>query len=83
MLFRSKEALDQVVAALHTLEGMQEDMEDLRQRAAAPELMGEGIPVEVHMQSIRAGLKRLSEDRDRTRLKKNQLSDRILGIAAD
>ena len=60
-------ALAHIVAALHTLQSMSEEVEDLRERVTAPELVGERIPVEVHMNSIRAGLDRLSEKRHRVR----------------
>ncbi|KAJ3555933.1 hypothetical protein NM688_g2301 [Phlebia brevispora] len=53
-----KRAIAHVSAALQTLQGMSEDMEDLRQRVAAPELIGDRIPIAVHIKSIRAGLER-------------------------
>ena len=46
-------ALAHVVAALHMLETMAEDMEELRERVAAPRLIGETIPINVHMKSLR------------------------------
>jgi len=58
-----EEALAHVVAALHTLKVMSEDMEDMRDRVAAPELTGSSIPVEVHMRSIAVGLARLQQGR--------------------
>jgi len=42
---------------------MGEDMEDLRERVSAPEIAGSAIPVKVHMESIRNGLKRLKQRR--------------------
>ena len=77
-----KRALAHVSAALQTLQGMSEDMEDLRERVAAPELVGERIPVEVHMRSIRAGLARLQADRERTKEREEEAVRRILGIEA-
>lgn len=62
-----KKALVHVVAALQALEGMSADMEDIRERVAAPELTGSKIPVEVHIKSIRAGLERLKEGKVRAR----------------
>jgi hypothetical protein len=62
-----KQALAHVVGALSTLQGMSADMEELRERVAAPEIVGERIPVEVHMKSIRAGLERLREGRLRAK----------------
>lgn len=75
-----RRATAQVSAALQTLQGMSEDMEDLRQRVAAPELMGERIPVEVHMKSIRAGLERLQADRNRSKAREQEAMRRMLGI---
>ncbi|KAG2112783.1 hypothetical protein BD769DRAFT_1630136 [Suillus cothurnatus] len=46
-----------VVAALQTLHSMSGDMEDLRQRVAAPELASDRcIPLHVHIESIQNGL---------------------------
>jgi hypothetical protein len=58
-----KRALVHIVAALNMLEGMNEDMEDLRERVAIPEIVGGSIPVEVHIRSIRSGLERLKAGR--------------------
>lgn len=58
-------AKEQVNGALQTLQGMDEDMKDLRERVAAPELLGDRIPVEVHLKSIMDGLERLKADRKR------------------
>ncbi|KAJ7455294.1 hypothetical protein B0H11DRAFT_2176198 [Mycena galericulata] len=51
-----KQALVHVVSALQTLTQMSEDIENLRERVAAPELVGSRIPVEVHIKSIQNGL---------------------------
>jgi hypothetical protein len=56
-----------VAGALQALTAMSEDMENLRERVTAPELIGDKIPLEVHIKSIRAGLDRLREDRTRVR----------------
>ncbi|KAF7795270.1 hypothetical protein EIP86_006423 [Pleurotus ostreatoroseus] len=77
-----RRALAQVSAALQTMQGMSEDMEDLRERVAAPELMGERIPVEVHLKSIKAGLDRLQSDRKRTKERDDEVMRRILGVDA-
>jgi hypothetical protein len=58
-----RQALIHVVAALETLRAMKGDMEDMRERVAAPDLVGSKVPVEVHMKSIRMGLERLRERR--------------------
>ncbi|KAF9471519.1 hypothetical protein BDN70DRAFT_888041 [Pholiota conissans] len=58
-----QQALVHVGAALQTLKAMSADMEDMRERVAAPELMGRTVPVEVHIKSIQMGLERLREGR--------------------
>ena len=50
-----------VVSALHVLEVMAAEMEELRERVAAPELVGDAIPIDVHMKSIRSGLEKLKQ----------------------
>ena len=52
-------ALAHVVGALQALQTLSADMEELRERVAAPELLGGDIPVEVHVRSIRSGIERL------------------------
>lgn len=73
-----RRALAQVMGALQTLHAMSEDTEELRAKVAAPEIVGERIPVEVHMKSIRAGLVRLSEGRVRARALEEEAARRIL-----
>jgi hypothetical protein len=68
-----------VVAALHVLETMAEEMEELRERVAAPELVGDAIPIDVHMKSIRGGLERLKERRIGAKHLEEQLRNRVLG----
>jgi hypothetical protein len=72
-------ALAHVVAALHMLETMAEDMEELRERVAAPELVGDAIPIDVHMKSLRSGLERLKERRTGAKQLEEQIVNRILG----
>ena len=75
-----QQALAHVVAALQTLQAMSEDMEDMRERVAAPDLIGDSVPVEVHMKSIRAGLERLQADRNRSKAREEEAMRRMLGI---
>lgn len=77
-----RRAMAQVSAALQTLQGMSEDMEDLRQRVAAPELLGDRIPVEVHLKSIKGGLERLQADRKRTKERNDETVRLMLGAGA-
>jgi hypothetical protein len=75
-----KRALVHVISALSTLQGMSEDMEDLRERVAAPEIAGNAIPVEVHMKSIRNGLNRLKEGRRRAKEKETEAIKQTLSF---
>ncbi|KAI0359705.1 hypothetical protein OH77DRAFT_1471382 [Trametes cingulata] len=77
-----KRAAAHVAAAKQTLQAMSEDMEDLRERVAAPDIVGDRIPIEVHMKSIQSGLERLKEDRIKAREREEQLLNRILGVEA-
>ncbi|KAF7986464.1 hypothetical protein HWV62_31245 [Athelia sp. TMB] len=65
-------ALWQVLSALKTLQDMNDDMQDLRERVAAPEIVGSIIPVELHIQSIRSGLERLKEGRSKAREREDE-----------
>lgn len=75
-----KRALVHVVTALQTLQAMSEDMEDLRERVAAPELAGSSIPVEVHMRSIQVGLERLKEGRLKAKEREEEAIKRVLAV---
>ncbi|THH32243.1 hypothetical protein EUX98_g1928 [Antrodiella citrinella] len=68
-----------VVAAMQTLQGMSEDMEDIRERVAAPEIVGERIPIEVHIKSISAGLERLTQKRIKAQEREEEAMRRMLG----
>ena len=74
------QALAHVVAALQTLKGMREDIEDMRERAAAPDLIGSSVPPEVHMKSIEMGLERLKEGRSRAKKLEEEAIQRVLSI---
>jgi hypothetical protein len=62
-----KRALAHIVAALHILKIVTQDLEEMRERVAAPNLAGSQIKPEVHMDSIKNGLERLREGRSRAR----------------
>lgn len=75
-------ALAHVTSALHALQTLNADMEELRDRVSSPALAGGRIPLEVHVKSIRNGIDRLSEGR--RRVKKRQLAvDRKLGLGSE
>ncbi|CDO75175.1 hypothetical protein BN946_scf184866.g16 [Trametes cinnabarina] len=77
-----KRAAAHVAAAKQTLQAMSEDMEDLRERVAAPDVLGDRIPVEVHMKSLQSGLERLKEDRIKAREREEYLMNKVLGVAS-
>jgi hypothetical protein len=56
-----------VAATFHTLQKADREMQDMRERVAAPNLVKSKIPPEVHMKVIRAGLDRLAEGRERAK----------------
>ncbi|KAF8905067.1 hypothetical protein CPB84DRAFT_1676925 [Gymnopilus junonius] len=75
-----KQALVHVVAALQVLRTMSEDMEDMRERVAEPNLVGPNVPVEVHMKSIHMGLERLREGRTKAKRLSEDAVRRVLLI---
>jgi hypothetical protein len=74
-----KQALVHVVSALQTLTQMSEDIENLRERVAAPELAGSRIPVEVHIRSIQNGLDRVREGRSKAKVRESEALKKIMG----
>lgn len=79
--YREK-ALAHVVATLQTLHTLDTDMEELRARVAAPDIVGDKIPIEVHIKSIKAGVERLKEGQLRASLKQGESIAKILEINA-
>ena len=67
-----------VVAVSKMLRLMAEDMEDLRERVAAPNLEGDAIPIDVHMKSLKGGLERLKGRRAGAKQLREQLVNRIV-----
>ncbi|KAG0702471.1 hypothetical protein DFH29DRAFT_999290 [Suillus ampliporus] len=78
-----KQAQAHVVAALHTLHSMSEDLEDLRERVAAPELVDGRIPLRVHIESIQSGLQRLQDGRVRVKEREEEVMRRASGLGTD
>ncbi|KAJ6510495.1 hypothetical protein C8R45DRAFT_964284 [Mycena sanguinolenta] len=78
-----KQALVHVVSALQTLTQMSEDIENLRERVAAPELAGSRIPVQVHIRSIQNGLDRVKESRTKAQVRESEALKRIIGAETD
>jgi hypothetical protein len=77
-----KKALAHVVSTLQTLHTLDADMEELRSRVAAPDIVGDKIPIEVHIRSIKAGVDRLKEGQMRATLKQGENNAKLLGTHA-
>ena len=75
-----KQAAVHVAAALQTLRGMADDMEDMRERVAAPDIMGTSISTEVQMKSIEIGLRQLKEGRIRAKRLEQEAMWRVLFV---
>ncbi|KAG2747936.1 hypothetical protein P692DRAFT_20735985 [Suillus brevipes Sb2] len=73
-----KQAQTHIITVLQMLYAMGDDMEDLRERAAAPELVDQRIPIRVHIESIQSGLQRLQEGRVRAKEKEEDVTRRVL-----
>ncbi|KAG2035788.1 hypothetical protein BDR03DRAFT_993243 [Suillus americanus] len=78
-----KQAQAHVVGALQTLNSMSEDMEDLRERVAAPELADGRIPLHVHIESIQSGLQRLQDGRVRAKEREEEVMRKVMGLGTD
>ena len=72
-----------VIAALHTLESISEDMEELREQVSAPGLVGDTVPVEVHLNSIKSGLDRLTQKRHTAQIRGEEAMQSIIGDLQD
>lgn len=70
-------ALAHVVATLQTLQGYAEDMEVLRGRVATPSL-AEDIPLDVHVKSIGAGLRRLQDRSVRAEARRDEIASAVM-----
>jgi hypothetical protein len=66
-------ALAHVVAAVTTLEATQASLEELRERASTPGLVGFDIPIEAQVLSVRSAMERLTLSRDQVRASKTQI----------
>ena len=75
-----RKALGHVAATLETIQTLDADMEELRTRVAAPDIVGDKIPIEVHIKSIQAGVDRLKEGQMRAALRQEERLGKILEI---
>ena len=76
-----RKALAHVVVTLQVLHTLDADMEELRTRVAAPDIIGDRIPIEVHVRSIKVGVERLKEGQMKAALRQRESIAGILGIS--
>lgn len=74
-----EEALVHVISTVQTLQALSEEMEDMRERVATPNLIGAAVPVEVHINSIQTGLGRMRNGRMQARRLAEEALGRVLG----
>ena len=77
-----RKALTHIVVTLETIQALDADMEELRTRVEAPDIVGDKIPIEVHINSIKAGLDRLKEGQMKASLRQGESLNKILEINA-
>lgn len=56
-----------VNGAIIKLMAIRDNLEDLRERVAMPETVGDVVPLEIHIQNINLGIERLEQQRDSSR----------------
>jgi len=76
-------ALAHVVAALNALQGLNEQVEELRERVAEPSFTEEEMPLEVQVRSIQRGIQRLEESQVKAKKRETEAIRTILGADAD
>jgi hypothetical protein len=72
-----------VNSAVIKLMAIRDNLEDLRERVAMPEIVGEVVPLEVHIQTINLGIERLEEQRDSSRKLERERLASITGSAGE
>lgn len=56
-----------VTGTIVKLQAIRDNLEDLRERVAVPEIVGNKVPLEVHIDNINLGIQRLEAQRDHSR----------------
>lgn len=77
------EALAHVVATRDALQAVAADVEELRARSAAAEIVGERVSPEVLIESIGHGVQRLREGRQKASERQEMLVKRLLATSSD
>jgi hypothetical protein len=70
-----------VNGAVIKLMAIRDNLEDLRERVAMPETVGDVVPLEVHIQNINLGIERLEQQRDSSRKLEQERLASITGRA--
>ncbi|KAK0777943.1 hypothetical protein LTR75_015795 [Friedmanniomyces endolithicus] len=70
-----------VTTTIVRLQAIRNTLEDLRERVALPEVVGEKVPLEVHIESIRLGIERLEQQREAGRKIEAEGYARVMGRA--
>ncbi|KAK0295426.1 hypothetical protein LTS00_006057 [Friedmanniomyces endolithicus] len=70
-----------VTTTIVRLQAIRDTLEDLRERVALPEVVGEKVPLEVHIESIRLGIERLEQQREAGRRVEAEGYARVMGRA--
>ncbi|KAK1093059.1 hypothetical protein LTR48_003075 [Friedmanniomyces endolithicus] len=70
-----------VTTTIVRLQAIRDTLEDLRERVALPEVVGEKVPLEVHIESIRLGIERLEQQREAGRRVEAEAYARVMGRA--
>ncbi|KAK5121219.1 hypothetical protein LTR85_005385 [Meristemomyces frigidus] len=65
------------------LQAIRDNLEDLRERVAMPETVGDKVPLEVHIDSINLGIERLEQQRDASRKVEADSYARVLSRAEE
>ncbi|KAK5732420.1 hypothetical protein LTR17_010596 [Elasticomyces elasticus] len=68
-----------VTTTIVKLQGIQATLEDVRERVAGPEVLGERVPLEVHIESINLGIERLERQREEGRRGEMEGYARVMG----
>lgn len=70
-----------VNGAIIKLMAIRDNLEDLRERVAMPEVLGDVVPLEVHIENINLGIERLEQQRDSSRKLEQERLASITGRA--
>lgn len=70
-----------VTGTIVKLQAIRDNLEDLRERVAVPEIVGTKVPLEIHIENINLGIERLEAQRDHSRQVEADSYNRVIGRA--